>query len=72
VGEGLLLASSSSAVPLPRTHDWLPCSKALHELAKSPVKELHVYPGMYHALLSEPDGGAEKVRTGYGCLAVLV
>eukprot|EP00730_Choanoeca_flexa_P007493 TRINITY_DN12341_c2_g2_i3.p1 TRINITY_DN12341_c2_g2~~TRINITY_DN12341_c2_g2_i3.p1 ORF type:complete len:330 (+),score=64.13 TRINITY_DN12341_c2_g2_i3:82-1071(+) len=40
----------------------LETSKALHEQAKSPVKELKVYKGMWHAMLSEPDGGAEMVR----------
>ena len=37
-------------------------SELLHATAVSKDKTIKLYDGFYHALLSEPDGGAEQVN----------
>ena len=36
-------------------------SQELYDKAKSPDKTIKLYDDMWHALLAEPEGGAEKV-----------
>lgn len=52
-----ILNSLSVSLPIPPLG-----SEALVEAACAKDKEMKLYNGFYHALLSEPDGGAEQVR----------
>eukprot|EP00050_Salpingoeca_kvevrii_P001159 m.163247 g.163247 ORF g.163247 m.163247 type:complete len:121 (+) comp10307_c0_seq9:6188-6550(+) len=52
----LLLHGDADKVTAPEA------SQLLHDTAASTDKKICIFEGMWHALLAEPDGGADRVR----------